>query len=489
MANSTKQNQRKLALMQKIWLQQVLAKQGLTGMLYACPNKDSLHPFTQAIMLYADEQGMTVERIAQDCQVPVKLVNSWKTGDALANMLQLSTLIKHLSPRAPGEHFWSLTVIKGTPCFHFPPHWEEQMLANVQELSLDDFRQALKFAIDTKIDNKINSIEQDVQGELEKVNQDIVKIEQLYASYQQEIAQNNQERKRYQLATDTLIQSDPNYAKLNSDDMLAILERKLAPAKVSHQAKDAYMALLQHFQFDEENHHAYLADLRNIAEKLSSDCREIQSQRSQLAKEYNPLNNYSRQNTPLIAHADLNGHIKASEIERLSKALYPRGAYYDFRFHQHTSSLSSVGFFSRQKINAVEALKSYLTAQTSCYEGEERIQLCGRYLISFPKSNDMPYCCQKIEENNDYRYHASFSRRSSNEECLDLFQLQSHRLALICSVANPNKNGRLCQLHEFTNIDSLLGFLSHYLSQSKLNEWKKMLIELGYVSASARVVC
>ena len=488
MANLTKRELKKLAILQKILLRQTLAEFGVTGMLYAKNDSSPLHPFTQEIILYAYEQGYDKNQISNYCKVPPSRVSEWKNAEVKADIATLTPLVNALSPIAPGDNFWHIQIIKGEPCFHFPEHWEEQMLANVQELSIDEFRQGLKFAIETKIENKINSIERDNQGQLDKITHDIETIETSLQAYLHEQKLNSEQNQRYQKEKQALITANPNYSQLSTEDIQAIMERKITPIVLSTKAKEAYQLIQQHYQFDHDNHAAFIADLKNIKKSLEKEQQEIQEKRTQLEQEYNPLNNYAKQTAPIIATADLTGKVKSTEIDRLIYLLYPENQHYDFKFHQHTSALSSVGFFSRQKISGAEALKHYLTSQNFHYEGEESIQLCGKHITSFPKTNDQPYCSQKIEENGENPYYSSYHRRSNNEECLDLFQLQSNRLAIIYSIFNRNKNNRLCQLHLFDNIDELVIFLAQYLSQNKINEWRNLLIELGYTSAGARIV-
>ena len=99
---------------------------GIDDILYPIEVSNK-HPYTKEIIKLAEDQGINLTEIANLMGCSQPNVSQLKAGERLAKTVDLEPLIQILSPKSPGEEFYSYTIVKSiTP--DLPEYWEEEVL-------------------------------------------------------------------------------------------------------------------------------------------------------------------------------------------------------------------------------------------------------------------------------------------------------------------------------------------------------------------------
>ncbi|MGD8231665.1 helix-turn-helix domain-containing protein [Vibrio sp. TRT 1302] len=480
----------KLALKQA--LNQTLNTYGLERMLFPLMLQDCRHPFTQEVMLLADEHGFKQSQIAELCGVSQPTVSGWENGEGRASHAQIEKLTRKLSARAPGNEFYIFDI--ATSAEHvLSEDWEVKMLAKHLRVDTSQLKQHLWENIQQKVREEFEQREQEIKGQLERINDFISELETLIPQAEQEAEENQREEERYASDVETLLTSKPGYAALDEDSRQILFERQLESVQLTNRYNKQLERLSEQVSsfFGQEEIEIPIADLRLKRDEKTKELelfqQEAEQKEADTLKEKSPLNKYQHvEDALLISKGVLDLTVGSDEVERLCSLLFEQEQRYQFSIPVKSSNY----WGSEPETRSVDASFTELFCQYAkdlkfSYV-EEKVQLCGKFLLNHQQAPDdedfydlsqgkhQPICAS-----GEYKDFGS---------TFDLFRLHSNKLALVEGRFDQHNGRCFYQLTQFTHLDDLITHLEPKINKSTVDEWTEELMNMGYTLNTVRMI-
>lgn len=480
----------KLAL--KKVLNQTLDTYGLEGMLFPLMLQDCRHPFTQEVMLLADEHGFKQSQIAELCGVSQPTVSGWENGEGRASHDQIEKLTRKLSARAPGNEFYVFDI--ATSAEHLlREDWEVEMLAKHLRVDASQLNQHLWENIQQKVREEFEQREQEIKRQLKQINDFISELETLTPLAEQEAEENQREKERYASDIEALLTSKPEYAALDEDSKQILFERQLEPEKLTNRHNTQLERLNEQVSsfFGQEQIEIPIVDLRQKRDEKTKELELFQQGAEQkeadTLKEKSPLNKYRHdEDALLISKGVLDFTVGADEIESLRARLFEQEQCYQFSI-----PVKSSNYWGREpETRSVDASFTELFSQ---YANdlrfnyiEERVQLCGKFLFNHqqvPDDEDFYGFSQ-----GEHQPICAFGEHKDFGSTFDLFRLHSNKLALVEGRFDQHNGRCFYELTQFTHLDDLIAHLERKIDKSTMDEWTEALMNMGYTLNTVRMI-
>lgn len=480
----------KLALKQM--LNQTLDTYGLEGMLFPKMLQDSRHPFTQEVMLLADEYGFKQSQIAEICGVSQPTVSGWENGEGRAAHDQIEKLTRKLSARAPGNEFYVFDI--ATSAEHvLCEDWEIKMLAKHLGVDGSQLKQHLWENIQQKVREEVEQREQEIKGQLKQINDFISELETLTQLAEQEAEENKREEERYASDIEALLTSKPEYAALDEDSKQILFERQLEPAKLINRHNKQLERLNEQVSsfFGQELTEIPIADLILKRDEKTKELelfqQEAEQKETDILKEKSPLNKYQHdEDTLLISKGVLDFSVGADEVESLRARLFEQEQCYQFSIPVRSTDYWSSEPTTRSVDASFTELFSQYAKDLKFSYVEERVQLCGKFLFNH----------QQVHDDEDFY---GFSLGENQPICasgehkdfgstFDLFRLHSNKLALVEGIFDQHNGRCFYELTQFTHLDDLITHLEPKIDKDTVDAWTEELMKMGYTLNTVRMI-
>ncbi|WP_087019595.1 hypothetical protein [Thaumasiovibrio subtropicus] len=480
----------KLALKQA--LNQTLNTYGLEGMLFPLMLQDCRHPFTQEVMLLADEYGFKQSQIAELCGVSQPIVSGWKNGEGRVSHDHIEKLTRRLSARAPGNEFYVFDIASSAEHV-LCEDWEIKMLAKNLRIDASQLKQHLWENIQQKVREEFEQRDQEIKGQLEQINGFISELETLTPRVEQEAEENQREEERYASDVETLLTSKPEYAALDEDSKQILFERQLEPVKLTNRYSKHLARLNRQVSsfFVQDQIEISIDDLRQKRNEKTKELELFQQEAKQkeadTLKEKSPLNKYQHDENSLIISKDvLDFTVGVDEIESLSSRLFEQKHCYQFSIPVRNSNYWGSELKTRSVDASFTELFSQYAKDLKFSYVEERVQVCGKFLFNHRKVPNNENLCEFSQ--GEHQPICASGEHKDFGSTFDLFRLHSNKLALVEGRFDRHNERCFYKLTHFTHLDDLIAHLEPKIDKSAVEEWTTELMKMGYTLNTVRMI-